>query len=70
MADATVHVKIEVRTGGGQVARVTIDDERRLNCLSTAQIERLTAAFRTLAGDRGLAAVVLTGAGTRAFVGG
>jgi enoyl-CoA hydratase len=69
MADATVQVEIAAR-GDGQVARVTIDNRRRLNCLATPLILELTAAFSKLADDKSLRAVVLTGAGERAFIGG
>ena len=69
MADATVHVEIDERSGG-RVARVTIDNRRRLNCLSTPLILELRGAFEKLSDDRTLRAVVLTGAGERAFIGG
>jgi enoyl-CoA hydratase len=69
MAQAAVHVNIEKRAGG-RVARVTLDNARRLNCLSTALNVQLANVFTDLAGDRTLRAVVLTGAGDRAFIGG
>jgi enoyl-CoA hydratase len=69
MADATVQVEINERSGG-RVARVTIDNQRRLNCLSTPLIVELRGAFKKLSDDRTLRAVVLTGAGERAFIGG
>ena len=69
MADATVHVEINERSGG-RVARVVIDNQRRLNCLSTPLILELSGAFEKLSDDRTLRAVVLTGAGERAFIGG
>jgi enoyl-CoA hydratase/carnithine racemase len=69
MADATVHVKREERPAG-PVAFVTVDNQRRLNCLSTATIAGLGEAFARLGEDDALRAVVLTGAGDRAFIGG
>ena len=69
MADATVQVGIDERSNG-RVARVTIDNQRRLNCLSTPLILELSSAFTRLADDTSLRAVVLTGAGDRAFIGG
>jgi enoyl-CoA hydratase/carnithine racemase len=69
MADATVHVEIGERSGA-RVARVAIDNQRRLNCLATPLILELTQAMTRLAADRALRAVVLTGAGERAFIGG
>jgi enoyl-CoA hydratase len=69
MPDARVHVKFEDR-GAHRIALVTIDNERRLNCLSTPLIVQLADAFQKLSHDDALRAVVLTGAGVRAFVGG
>jgi enoyl-CoA hydratase len=69
MTEPTVHVDINER-GCGRVARVTIDNRRRLNCLATPLILQLTEAFTKLGSDAGLRAVVLTGAGERAFIGG
>jgi enoyl-CoA hydratase len=69
MSQAAVHVKVEEHKGG-TVARVTIDNQRRLNCLTTELIISLADAFTRLAGDKDLRAVVLTGAGERAFIGG
>jgi len=69
MSDAAVHVKLDDRPSG-RIGRVTVDNARRLNCLSTPLIVQLTQAFIKLAADQGLRAVVLTGSGDRAFIGG
>jgi len=69
MTEAVVHVKTEDRPSG-RVATVTIDNRRRLNCLASPTIVSLTQAFRTLSEDTVLRAVVLTGAGDKAFIGG
>jgi len=69
MADAGVKVKVEERRDG-RVARVTVDNAGKLNCLSTPLIVAMTEAFGKLGEDRALRAVVLTGAGERAFIGG
>ena len=69
MSDAAVHVKLEDRQVG-RIGHVTVDNARKLNCLSTALIVQLTQAFVKLAEDEALRAVVLTGAGERAFIGG
>jgi enoyl-CoA hydratase len=69
MPDAAVHVTMEEKFGG-RIARVVVDNQRRLNCLATPLIVRLREVFAELAGDPGLRAVVLTGAGDRAFIGG
>jgi enoyl-CoA hydratase len=52
------------------VARVTIHNERKLNTLNSALMEELAVAIEGLARDETLRAVVLTGAGERAFIGG
>jgi enoyl-CoA hydratase/carnithine racemase len=69
MADAGVHVKVGEREGG-RVALVTVDNRARLNCLSSELNVRLCQVFTELSGDAALRAVVLTGAGERAFIGG
>jgi enoyl-CoA hydratase/carnithine racemase len=55
---------------GGRVATLAIDNPKQLNALTVAAILELTEALRALAKDEGLRAVVLTGAGTKAFSGG
>jgi enoyl-CoA hydratase/carnithine racemase len=69
MVDVAIHVEIAER-GEAAVGFVTVDNQRRLNCLSTHLIIELQAAFAGLAGNARLRAVVLTGAGDRAFIGG
>lgn len=69
MTEAAVHVKTEERAIG-RVATVTIDNQRRLNCLASPTIVALAQAFTKLSGDDGLRAIVLTGAGDKAFIGG
>ncbi|HEV2688676.1 MAG TPA: enoyl-CoA hydratase-related protein, partial [Bryobacteraceae bacterium] len=51
-------------------AYVTIANERKLNTLHSALMEEFIAAIQELAGDESLRAVVVTGAGERAFMGG
>src|SRR5262245_8906626 len=69
MADARVKVQVAERRDG-RIAHVTVDNAKKLNSLSTPLILELTSAFAKLATDRELRAVVLTGAGERAFIGG
>jgi enoyl-CoA hydratase len=69
MSDATVLVNI-TQNHGGAIARVAVDNARKLNCLSTPLIVQLTETFTKLAGDKAVRAVVLTGSGDRAFIGG
>jgi enoyl-CoA hydratase len=64
-----VHVRHESRPGGS-VAFVTLDNAAKLNVLSTPLMEGFAAAMARLSEQHDLRAVVLTGAGQRAFVGG
>jgi enoyl-CoA hydratase len=64
-----VELTLEDR-GGGRVARLAIDHPGKLNILNRALIEELTQKLEALADDAELRAVVLTGAGERAFIGG
>lgn len=65
-----VVVRIEQRDADGRVASVTISNERKLNTLNSALLEEFADRMEELAGDEALRAVVLTGAGNRAFIGG
>ncbi len=69
MTEAAVHVKTEERLFG-RIATVTVDNQRRLNCLSSPTIVSLGQAFTKLSADDGLRAIILTGAGDKAFIGG
>jgi len=64
-----VHVRQEIRPGGA-VAFVTLDNASKLNVLNTPLMEGFAAAMARLAAQDDLRAVVLSGAGDRAFVGG
>ena len=52
------------------VATVTLNRPEAMNALSRALRAELAATMRRLAGDDGVRAIVLTGAGTRAFTAG
>ena len=54
----------------GRVAFVTVDNQRKLNSLSSEVMAQFVDVFHGLAGRPGLRAVVLTGAGDKAFIGG
>jgi enoyl-CoA hydratase/carnithine racemase len=70
MDDAgTVDLAIEERAGG-RVARLTLSNPRKLNALSPGLIAALKARAEEVAADATLRAVVLTGAGARAFAAG
>lgn len=69
MAEAGVQVKITDRKNG-TIAAVTVDNARKLNCLDTSRVVGIREAFEKLAREASLRAVVLTGAGDKAFIGG
>lgn len=54
----------------GGIAVVTVNRPDKLNALSAGVMADLEACFRRLAGDEAVRAVVLTGAGDKAFVAG
>jgi enoyl-CoA hydratase len=54
----------------GAVERLTINRPEALNALNAAVLAALKAAFERIAGDEGVRAVILTGAGEKAFVAG
>ncbi|HLZ76711.1 enoyl-CoA hydratase [Phenylobacterium sp.] len=54
----------------GRIAYVCVDNARKLNTLSSAVMGEFVDLFHGLAADLALRAVVLTGAGDKAFIGG
>jgi enoyl-CoA hydratase/carnithine racemase len=69
MSHPDVRVRLAPREGG-DVAYVTLDNAARLNVMNSALMDRFVALFADLGRREGLRAVVLAGAGDRAFVGG
>jgi enoyl-CoA hydratase/carnithine racemase len=67
--DGRIEVAREARADG-LVAWVTLDNRAKLNVLDSRLTDALRAAFEGLAVEPGLRAVVLRGAGGRAFIGG
>ncbi len=61
------YVRTEV---SGSTATVTIDRRAKLNALNPQVVGELDAAFGALRDDRSVRAVILTGAGDKAFVAG
>ena len=64
-----IKTKLEARDGG-KVARVTIDNPAKLNILTRDALRRLYEEIHSLGKSANLRAVVLTGAGNKAFIGG
>jgi enoyl-CoA hydratase len=65
-----VVVQREARPEGGEIARLTIANSRKLNSLNRALMAEIVETASALAADRQLRLAILTGAGDRAFVGG
>lgn len=61
---------VDVQRDERGVARLTINNPAKLNTLNTAVMTELIAAAEALGRDRSVRAVVLCGAGGRAFIGG
>lgn len=64
-----VHLRLDHRKQGA-VAYLTIDNSRRHNAMNGALIGEFTDAIGALATDQDLRAVVLSGAGSKAFIAG
>jgi enoyl-CoA hydratase len=62
--------RIDVRLDRRGVATVTIDNAARLNSLGSGLLAQFTQAIDGLGEDTAIRALVVTGAGERAFVGG
>jgi enoyl-CoA hydratase len=62
--------RIDLRRDGRGVASVVIDNAARLNALGSGLLGEFVQAMARLSEDEALRAVVVTGAGERAFVGG
>ena len=65
----SVRVEFEAR-GEAQVARITIDHPEKLNVLGREALRQLADAMRAIELNDGVRAVVVTGAGPKAFIGG
>jgi enoyl-CoA hydratase len=65
----SVHCEFEAR-GEAQVARVTIDNPKKLNILGREALRALVEAMRAIERNDQVRAVVVTGAGEKAFIGG
>src|SRR5262249_31175490 len=62
--------RVDVQRDARGVARLTVNNAAKLNTLNTAVMTDLIAAAEALGRDRSVRAVVLSGAGERAFIGG
>jgi len=65
-----IRLAVESRGEAGCIATVTVDNPAKLNILGAAGIAVLERTLDGLAADDALRAVILRGAGSRAFIGG
>jgi len=68
--DQLISVRIEDRTEGGQVAYVTVNNEEKHNALPVEGRSLLADTMREISRNPELRCVVLTGAGSKSFIGG
>jgi len=69
LATPRIDVRLETR-GDGIIAFVTLDHRTKLNILNRALMTEFAAQVKALAARKDLRALVLTGAGGKAFIGG
>ena len=68
-AKLSIGVRVDDHDGGG-VATVTVDNQARLNVIDSALMRALVGEIEALGARDDLRAVVLRGAGDKAFIGG
>lgn len=66
---AHIDIKLDERPVG-KVARVTLCNSAKANCLTSELVQELEDSFRKLAPDESIRTVVLTGEGERSFIAG
>ena len=69
MSHGALHLRLDARASGA-VAYLTVDNRTKLNSLNSALMGEFVALIGSLAARSDLRALVLTGAGERAFIGG
>jgi enoyl-CoA hydratase/carnithine racemase len=71
MADAAPRIEVSLKTDArGTVATMTVDNQKKLNTLGSALMRDFITQVDALAARDDLRALILTGAGERAFIGG
>ncbi|MBV8848936.1 MAG: enoyl-CoA hydratase/isomerase family protein [Methylobacteriaceae bacterium] len=69
--EASPHIDVQIESrDGGDVAFLTVDNQRKLNILGRALMHEFTAAIEELGTRNDLRAIVIKGAGERAWIGG
>ena len=69
MSKCTIHIA-RSEYPAGTVVRLSVDNQRKLNVLDSGLVRLLIERLGQLASDQSVRAVVLTGDGERAFIGG
>ena len=69
MSCGALHLRLEARARGA-LAYLTVDNRAKLNSLDSTMMREFVAQVGSLAAREDLRALVLTGAGERAFIGG
>ena len=69
MTTPLIGLRLEERESG-RIARVTVENSAKLNTLNVANMAAFVEVIESLGKDESLRAVVLTGAGDKAFIGG
>jgi enoyl-CoA hydratase/carnithine racemase len=67
--EGTIHVRRDLRPQG-TVAYVALDNQAKLNAMSAALMRQFIAAMQALGADDTVRAIVVSGAGPKAFMGG
>ncbi len=68
--NGTANCRIETRQNGAEVAWITLEHSGKMNAIGSAMIAELLDIFADLKARDALRAVVITGGGDKAFVGG
>jgi enoyl-CoA hydratase len=68
--EPSIILSLEDHSERGCVARIVVDHQPQLNILNSRLIRQLTSTVDSLRDDERLRALILTGAGDRAFIGG
>src|SRR5262245_23118726 len=71
MAEGAPGIDVRLQSDpGGTIATITVDNQKKLNTLDSPLMRAFIAQVEALAGRDDLRALILTGAGERAFIGG
>ena len=69
-AMTSIQKQIVIRNDGQRVAYVSVSNSKRLNVINSSAMKELSQIIQELNGEDSLRAIVLSGTGERAFIGG